>query len=891
VCAVARHPRLPVELFRFATTERAELNTAVLYAFEAANERLETWLTLGDVATRLQTVGYFAALTDEDLVPVLDQLRDWQLIDRTQDHAAHYSTAEDFERNNLRYSLTRRGEAALEGFSRAAAVLEATGALQTAVLDAIAERLDELAAMLTDPTATDRRVYSTLAELEGHLESLVAGVKQFNGELQRLLRDDSGVLETFQEVMQATVAYLQEFVTNLDHRQRTIAAAIARDGLRAWFRPADGSAPRAAALQDVARRAIVALMRVLERHTEARRRACSAAADFRALARAFAACPTSTDAHRLAAAAFGLGPARHTQLGLADEDLVPAATPWADAPRVPVSPHLRSRGRVEQSSRTAAVRDVHELRRARQHRAAHERAELEAAWGRLSTAGPVRLSSLCALEPLGILEPGRFERLLELLGRALSAPPDATGHRRGMSTDGRVELVLRAPADGSRGHPAHSQRRSHRSGLHRRRPDAGLGAAGGRGRRVMSGLGSATRPLRRDRSTRSPFDRRRYTLLAIVCAELLATPVTTIGLLADRVTHATAAEPGIESFQTARRAERGAFVDALKLLERAGALRALDGTAESYLDSDTAKVLFQVDTTLLLRLLAAPQAPSAVDLQDPTALTLLTREPRYGAAPAGGEAADAQRNLWLRHSITGRCSTTRWSTATSSPRPSSAISPAPPGSVWSGRPPSRLGSSSKSGPRATCSSSPTGWPPTSVSPTTRRTRKSPRWYRSIISLRLERRSPTVSWSSAPSSSWNGSPAGPRPTAPRTGRPGSPPTRWTCCAPSSSPPGKAGRSGRCPQPPGSPSLPRCWRKYDGDRPAAGPRRAGTQRTVTPAPGGHRQHLALPRRGVRLPPRPAAAARRERHRQVQGAGAAAALPARRQPAGTPAVHLRQ
>ncbi|MGH3721982.1 MAG: TIGR02678 family protein [Pseudonocardiaceae bacterium] len=159
----------------------------------------------------------------------------------------------------------------------------------------------------------------------------------------------------------------------------------------------------------------------------------------------------------------------------------------------------------------------------------------------------------------------------------------------------------------------------------------------------------ATRPLRRDRSTRAPFDRRRYTLLAMVCAELLATPVTTIGLLADRVAHATGAEPGIESFQTSRRSERSAFVDALKLLERAGALRALDGTAESYLDSDTAKVLFQVDTTLLLRLLAAPQAPSTVDLHD---LAALTREPRYGAAPAGGEAADAQRNLWLRHSIT-----------------------------------------------------------------------------------------------------------------------------------------------------------------------------------------------------------------------------------------------
>ncbi|MGH3903393.1 MAG: DUF2397 family protein [Pseudonocardiaceae bacterium] len=33
--------------------------------------------------------------------------------------------------------------------------------------------------------------------------------------------------------------------------------------------------------------------------------------------------------------------------------------------------------------------------------------------------------------------------------RALGAPPDATGHRRGLTADGRVELVLRAPTDGA----------------------------------------------------------------------------------------------------------------------------------------------------------------------------------------------------------------------------------------------------------------------------------------------------------------------------------------------------------------------------------------------------------------------------------------------------------
>lgn len=168
----------------------------------------------------------------------------------------------------------------------------------------------------------------------------------------------------------------------------------------------------------------------------------------------------------------------------------------------------------------------------------------------------------------------------------------------------------------------------------------------------------ATRPLRRSRSTRAPFDRRRYALLAMICAELLATPVTTIGLLADRVSSATTADADVDAFTSARRGERSAFVDALKFLERARVLRALDGTAESYVDTESAKVLYQVDATLLMRLLAAPHAPSTVDLSG--GIGALTAEPRYGAGdsephdspPSDVQPSDVQRNLWLRHSIT-----------------------------------------------------------------------------------------------------------------------------------------------------------------------------------------------------------------------------------------------
>ena len=161
-----------------------------------------------------------------------------------------------------------------------------------------------------------------------------------------------------------------------------------------------------------------------------------------------------------------------------------------------------------------------------------------------------------------------------------------------------------------------------------------------------------SRPARRQRSTRAPFDRRRYALLCVVAAELLAAPATTIGLLAGRVTEATAADVELPTFDPTRREERAAFVDALKFLERHDAVRAVDGLTDSFVDAADVKVLYRVDTGRLLRLLAAPVPPSRVEGFD---LAALLCEQRYGDAPSPhAEVAQAQRNLWLRHSVTRR---------------------------------------------------------------------------------------------------------------------------------------------------------------------------------------------------------------------------------------------
>lgn len=470
--------RVPPEMFRFTLGERAELYLSMLHAFGEANEQLETSLSLDDVRARLRSVGWLEALADEDLTAALGQLHDWHLVDVIQNHAENYRTASEYERRNLQYSLTRQGEAALAGVAHAMTMLVSTGALQTAVLDAISERLGDLIHQMHD--GSDRRIFTALTELEGHLEALRANTKQFNGELQRLLRADGADLATFHEVKAATVAYLQEYLTNLDHRSHAIAARIGQAeelgvgllhkrallgaelpqlagpdpapdwlehrrarwaGLRAWFLPADGASPRVDQLRLVARRAIVTLLQVLDRINESRRRTSSAAADLRELARWFTVLNGQDDLHRLWSTAFGLSPARHAHLSHPDPEHVSSSSSWHEAPSVEVSPLLRSAGRTERFSRTGRVRDVAEVRAARAERARAERAELEAAWDMLSTGGNVRLSHFRRLEHT------LFERLLELLGRALASSPDGSGWRRGTTTDGRIQILLKPPAD------------------------------------------------------------------------------------------------------------------------------------------------------------------------------------------------------------------------------------------------------------------------------------------------------------------------------------------------------------------------------------------------------------------------------------------------------------
>src|SRR6266508_3320030 len=168
-------------------------------------------------------------------------------------------------------------------------------------------------------------------------------------------------------------------------------------GLRSWFLGDRAHPSQAALLRQRARAAIPALLAAVTTLQERRTGRSDRSADFRALARWFAEAPSDAEAHRLWRAAFGLASARHLgidagTLEAREEQPVPAATAWAEAPPVTISPRLRSTGRHQHRGTLARIVDRSQARRRLEELLVAERVQTEAARRRLAPGRPTRLS-------------------------------------------------------------------------------------------------------------------------------------------------------------------------------------------------------------------------------------------------------------------------------------------------------------------------------------------------------------------------------------------------------------------------------------------------------------------------------------------------------------------
>jgi uncharacterized protein (TIGR02677 family) len=138
---------------------------------------------------------------------------------------------------------------------------------------------------------------------------------------------------------------------------------------------------------------------------------------------------------------------RHVGVPEADPEQVSerGRTSWQEAPPAPVVAYLRVPGtRKPGSGRSAPIADLAEGRRRLEQRRVQERRELAELLARTGARGPIKLSMLERVDA------HEFRHLLAWIGRAYEAPAGSDGTRRAASSDGRVTVVLRQPADPGR---------------------------------------------------------------------------------------------------------------------------------------------------------------------------------------------------------------------------------------------------------------------------------------------------------------------------------------------------------------------------------------------------------------------------------------------------------
>lgn len=478
-----------VSAFHYVTAPSAPTYRAVMQVFYEAKQRYVIELRPGEVLELIRGSDFHTELRDEtELEQKLGQLVDWGNLLRSHDTAT-VSRIDDFYRKRYLFHLTAVGEAAHRAVLEVEATIGKSGSLQTAMLVKIRDTLRDLADTAADPVndpAVDPAVLVRLLhDLQAAFATLTQEANRFLGDLDHHLGGERMDEDRFVAHKRALLSYLSGFITALRQLAAEIAASIATiddgaagmdriiaaavpgaslppaldgvdpalqwmetqrikwDGIRAWFAGSRaGHPPTVERLADVAKDAVVGLTRTLGRLNDRRTRPVDRAADFRTLARWFAACASEDDAHRLWHAAFGLHAGRHFHLAEEDEELTHARVSWWDATPVEVPVKLRTRGSTSKLGRAAPVPDHRTTRQWIAVRLARERAQREAAMRRFAGADPLRFSDLAALDAT------ELDMLLSLLNEVLGTPRDQDGVRRTRTTDGRLHIALEPPEAG-----------------------------------------------------------------------------------------------------------------------------------------------------------------------------------------------------------------------------------------------------------------------------------------------------------------------------------------------------------------------------------------------------------------------------------------------------------
>jgi uncharacterized protein (TIGR02677 family) len=458
----------------------------LLRTFARAKERFIVHLRPEDVAAELRIDA------DDQLTEALDQLVRWGNL-RADVDTSRVTTVEDFHRKRSLYQLTAAGQAAEQAIAFYEEAIGRRGQLQSVALADIAGQLQALLMLARDSDPDPAKVHLLLLSVRARFESLADNAQAFMSALRRAIDFSDGNVDGFIAYKERLIDYINRFIADLANsgaqiavlladleaagHERLLAVAARREaadavpegadaaeslaqaqeraldawrnrwrGLDDWFTSRDAGHPsQARLLRQSAVTAIKQLIDAVGLLNERRSGRSDRSADFAVLARWFAEAPDDAAAHRLWRAAFGLSPARHLSVtgDTADEwrDLQ-AGTPWREAPPIRISPQLRKTGSYERRGKPSQVKDRSAARELLRHRAEHEAAQTAEARRRLSTGGPILLSSL------DVLDPRAFRLFLSLLGDALAARAPGETEVKIVTSDGTMEVRLRLIPDG-----------------------------------------------------------------------------------------------------------------------------------------------------------------------------------------------------------------------------------------------------------------------------------------------------------------------------------------------------------------------------------------------------------------------------------------------------------
>lgn len=424
-----------LRLFAFAGAESSLRYVALLRAFDRAREAHELVLGAEQVAGWLEDAG-----PAEQLLPALDQLSAWGVLERSQD-ASHVRSLAEYRRRRSRYQLSEGG---LRAWIAVRDVLDADPRpteLRRLAFASLVESLRSLAAAVAADEAES--VNRHLHALDREVAELAERSTRFSVGLASSLRAAEAEPEVFLAFKDRLIAHIDAFSSALQAWMPELAAGVraisdvpkmlrlattaedtgalrdaaerhqhwarAWSGVEAWFLRSEAGPCRAEQLDLTATASIGELLSLLRRVAEARRSGVSRATQLESLA-GWMGSAGDDDARALFQAVFLFQPTAWMRTFHDDVRLIEPGLSWTQATPEPISQTLRRHGRTAAGGRVAAVRDASLAEHGLRQRAADERAHRR-------SAGEAVLVAVSQERPL---QPDELAVVLRLLGRALS---------------------------------------------------------------------------------------------------------------------------------------------------------------------------------------------------------------------------------------------------------------------------------------------------------------------------------------------------------------------------------------------------------------------------------------------------------------------------------------